>query len=208
MPGSLPWSLGCGDGGPFLELARQGVDVEGVDSSKDMLARCHAKAAAEGLRIVTHCQRMEDLSLHRTFRSVYLAGPTFNLLPDDDSAQRALRSIARHLSPGGRALIPLWIPPATRSDDFGRTKRAVTEDSATVQYTVDSEEYDPHARTRRTRTTYRLTRGEIDEVAQREWIIHWHTPEGFRSLVLDAGFEIEDISTIEGGEFTARLRRP
>ncbi|RYJ00192.1 MAG: SAM-dependent methyltransferase, partial [Actinomycetales bacterium] len=32
--------LGCGDVGPFLELVRHGLDVEGVDSSADMVRRC------------------------------------------------------------------------------------------------------------------------------------------------------------------------
>lgn len=38
--------LGCGDGEPLLDLRRHGLDVEGVDSSADMLARCRRSAAA------------------------------------------------------------------------------------------------------------------------------------------------------------------
>lgn len=102
--------LGCGDAGPFLELARRGIDIEGVDSSAEMLARCRTTADAEGLSIVTHRQAMEDLSLNRTLRAIYLAGPTFNLLPDDHTAMRALTTIARHLRSDGQALVPLWIP--------------------------------------------------------------------------------------------------
>lgn len=83
--------LGCGgDDGPFLELAREGIDIEGVDCSAQMLARCQATAASEGLSILTHCQPMEDLSLNRTFSAIYLAGPTFNLLPSDRTAALAM----------------------------------------------------------------------------------------------------------------------
>ena len=50
--------LRCGDDGPFLELVRLGFDVDGIDSSQDMLDRCHARAAAENLQITTYCQLM------------------------------------------------------------------------------------------------------------------------------------------------------
>ncbi len=58
--------LGCGDDGPFLELLRRGIDIDGVDSSQDMLDRCQAQADIEGLRIATYCQPMQDLALPST----------------------------------------------------------------------------------------------------------------------------------------------
>lgn len=42
--------LGCGTGHPLLELLRQGLNVHGLDASRDMLARCQAKAQAQGPR--------------------------------------------------------------------------------------------------------------------------------------------------------------
>ena len=44
---------------------------------------------------------MEAMELPRPFRSIYLAGPTFNLLVDDDTAWRALARIRAHLEPEG-----------------------------------------------------------------------------------------------------------
>src|SRR5690606_28270360 len=98
--------LGCGDGDPLLELRRRGLDVEGVDASGDLLARCAARAAEAGLEVVTHQQRFAELDLRRSYRSIFLAGPTFNLPPDDDLALRALRRIGEHLADDGTALVP------------------------------------------------------------------------------------------------------
>ena len=41
--------LGCGADGPFLELIQHGIDVEGVDSSPDMLdpGKSRADAASQ-----------------------------------------------------------------------------------------------------------------------------------------------------------------
>lgn len=36
--------LGCGDGEPLLELRQQGLDVDGIDSSADMLERLRRRA--------------------------------------------------------------------------------------------------------------------------------------------------------------------
>ncbi|MFD4975722.1 class I SAM-dependent methyltransferase [Streptomyces sp. NPDC058424] len=41
--------LGCGDGDPLLELRRRGLEVEGVDSSADMLERLRRRADEQGL---------------------------------------------------------------------------------------------------------------------------------------------------------------
>ncbi len=91
--------LGCGDGDPLLDLVAAGLDVEGLDSSPDMLGRCRTAAAARGLEVVLHEQAMQSMDLDRRYRSIYVAGPTFNLLPDDDVALQALRRVSAHLAP-------------------------------------------------------------------------------------------------------------
>ena len=68
--------LGCGGGDPLVALRLAGLDVEGIDSSVDILDVCRAKARAVGVDVVLHAQRMEDLDLGRTYPLIYLAGPT------------------------------------------------------------------------------------------------------------------------------------
>lgn len=199
--------LGCGEDGPFLELARCGVDIDGVDSSAEMLERCQARAAAAGLQVATHRQAMQDLDLPRCYRSVYLAGPTFNLLPDDETAGRALASIARHLEPAGEVMVPLWIPSATPVATFGRTRTTTTAAGLTARYTVESEDFDERQRTRRTRTRYELVRQNHTDVVRRDWIIHWHTSDGFAELARAAGLAVLETSPVQDGEFVCYLRR-
>lgn len=199
--------LGCGDDGPFLELIKRGIDVEGVDSSPDMLDRCKSRADAASLRIVTYCQPMQQLALPRSYRAIYLAGPTFNLLPDDDTAYQALEGIAGHLQPGGQAMVPLWIPSPTPEQEIGLTREAVTAEGAIARYTIESEDYDVAVRTRRTHTRYELHKGQQVEIVQRDWIIHWHTPEGLAELAHAASLEITHMTPIVDGEFTAYLQR-
>lgn len=198
--------LGCGDDGPFLELLRQRIDIEGVDSSPDMVERCSAQAAAEGLNVVVHLQTMQDLRLPRSYQAIFLAGPTFNLLPDAATAFRALQGIAQHLRPTGQAMVPLWIPGPTPAQEIGRTRETVTKDGATARSTIDSEEYDAASRIRRTTIDFELRTGQRLEHVRRDWVIHWHTPEGFAQLAREAGLEAIRTDPIVSGEFTVYLQ--
>lgn len=186
--GTPALELGCGDDGPFYELAAMGIDLEGVDSSEDMVRRGRARLEAEGITAGIHQQRMEEFELNRKFASIYLAGPTFNLLPDDATALRALRAIADHLEPEGAALVPLWSPPPTPSHQNGMVHSArVGETDA--RYTVLQEDYDTASRTRTTSMRFELATDSESVVEDREWIIHWYDPKEFQQLAAKAGLE-------------------
>jgi SAM-dependent methyltransferase len=190
--------IGCGDGHPLLTLRARGLDVEGVDSSADMLERCRANAAAQGIEVTLHRQQMQELSLDRQYRSIYLAGPTFNLLPDDDTARQALHRIHRHLTPDGAALIPLWIPDPTDPDELGVTREATGPDGAILRFTPVSEIYDKKSRTRTTTTRYERQTAATTERADREWILHWYTQDQFRSMCAEAGLRVTSIVDDDG----------
>ena len=201
--------IGCGDSQPLLSLIEAGLVVEGLDSSADMLDRCRANAAASNLSVTLHHQRVETMQLGRTFESIYLAGPTFNLVPDDHTAGAALRSIRRHLSRGGAALVPLWIPDRTPNGNLGEVREARDDDGSLLRYTALEETWD--ARTRLRITSVRYERIDADgerTVADRDWTLHWHRPDDFARLCAEAGLSstITDPSSEPGAEFTAVLR--
>lgn len=206
--------IGCGDGEPLLELCSSGLDVDGVDSSPDMVRRCRENAGRLGLDVAIHHQRVEDLRLKRRYRSIYFAGPTLNLLPDDETALRALQRIGAALTDDGAALIPLWVPPPTPHTELG-TSRETEDNGVVLRYTALAERYQPGSRTRTTSTRYeRATKNGVESV-DREWIIHWHSPAGFTELCDRAGLTIirliDDDTGAHASEasdnFTATVRR-
>ena len=206
--------LGCGDGDPLLEIRRRGFDVEGLDSSRDMLERCRARATAAGLDVVLHESAMETMQLPRMYRSIYLAGPTFNLLPDDHDALRALERAHSHLVPGGALLIPLFIPPEAPNEELGHPK-VIEEDGATLQVTPVRVERDAERRLQSTWLRYERVRGDQSDVLEREWIIHWHTQQSFRVLAEQAGLRVASVRNATGGlaaadadQFAFVLSRP
>lgn len=190
--------LGCGDGEPFLALLALGLDIEGLDSSEDLLARCRAAASAQGLVATLHHQRMEAIDLSRRYRSIFLAGPTFNLLPDDDAALAALRAIRRHLAPGGMVRVPLFEPEPLSSADVGRPRELVAEDGTVLRVTAVDQTRDEAARLQSTLLRYeRMAPGGSTECVDRWWLIHWYTAAGFADLAAAADLGI--VRTEVGG---------
>jgi len=190
--------LGCGDGDPLLELRARGLDVEGLDSSPDMLARCRARASERGLAVTLHESSMQSMELRRHYRSIYLAGPTFNLLTDDDTAWRALARIRAHLEPDGSALVPLFVPPPVLPREIGRPRTHATADGATLRFTVTGVERDDAVRVQVNHTRYERERDGEVEVLERDWVLHWYTQDGFRQLVGDAGLLVDELLAIDG----------
>ncbi|MFZ4719303.1 MAG: class I SAM-dependent methyltransferase [Ilumatobacteraceae bacterium] len=190
--------LGCGDGDPLLDLRELGLDVEGLDSSPDMLDRCRARAADRGVDVVVYCQPMQSMRLPRRYRSVYLAGPTFNLLPDDDAAAAALARIAEHLADEGTALVPLFIPEPTDPKLFGRARRHTTAAGAQMAFSALAETYDAEARTRITDVRYELTVDGTTTVDDRQWLLHWYTRAQFTALAEAAGLRVVAVRTHAG----------
>ncbi|MGO9875847.1 MAG: class I SAM-dependent methyltransferase [Acidimicrobiia bacterium] len=182
--------LGCGTGDPLLDLRGRGLDIEGLDSSADMLARCRSEAAGRGLDVVLHHQPMESMDLVRKYQSIFLAGPTFNLLADDDTARHALERVRAHLQPQGRALIPLFVPAATPPEDLGRTREHTSPDDTCMRVTPISEQRDEFRRTQTTVLRYELITDHQRIVEERPWLLHWHTQDGFHRLATDAGFAV------------------
>jgi SAM-dependent methyltransferase len=202
--GSPALELGCGDDGPFFDLADAGFDITGVDASIDMVRRGRERLAAQGLAHPIFHQRMEDLDLGRRFAAIYLAGPTFNLLADDETALQALKAIARHLLPGGAVLVPLWVPSPTPPAQFGAVQIAEA-DGAEVRYIVESEIFTRSTHTRTTSVRYELGTGPEAVVEHRNWIIHWYDNDGFQRLVENAGFQVSFVP-VDSSEVEAVLR--
>ena len=191
--------LGCGDGDPLLDLRELGLDVEGLDSSTDMLDRCRTRAAARGVDVVLHCQPMQSMTLPRRYRSIYIAGPTFNLLPDDDTAAEALAAIASHLDDDGTALVPLFIPQPTDPALFGRPRRHTTDAGVQMAFSALDETYDVEHRMRVTNVRYELTTDGVTTVDDRPWLLHWYTQDAFRDMAETAGLHVAAVRRTTGG---------
>jgi SAM-dependent methyltransferase len=94
--------VGCGTGRLLLEYLGDGLDVEGVDVSPEMLEICKQKAIQQSLRATVYLQAMETMDLPRQFRTIIVPSSSFQLVPDLAEAESTLEGFFRHLLPGAR----------------------------------------------------------------------------------------------------------
>ena len=185
--------LGCGDGDPILDLRERGLDVEGVDSSLDMLDRCRVAAHARGVDVTLHHTTFEAMDLGRRYRSIYLAGATFNLLPDDEAVRLALNRIAAHLHADGAVLIPLFVPQLPAESAIGRVQEHVTPEGVEMRVTTLQVERDEKARDQTATLRYEVVDGDDQRVVDRSWKLHWFEQEAFAAMAAEAGLVTQGV---------------
>lgn len=110
--------IAAGSGRVAIPLAVAGFEVTGVDIDAAMLARAAETAALSGPDVASRLTWVEadliglKLPDGARFRLEILALNSILLLPTRDSQQAALDTLARHLEPGGIAVVDVWLPSA------------------------------------------------------------------------------------------------
>jgi ubiquinone/menaquinone biosynthesis C-methylase UbiE len=185
--------IGCGTGRIVLDYRQLGIDVEGLDSSPEMLAICRAKAAGSGLSVTLHRQDMRALDLPRRYRTILGTSSALQLVPDLDDARRTLRRWVAHLEPAGAVVTPFsfdWREGEPLDTGWELLFELVRpEDGATVRHWT-RERRDPALRQWHTDSRFEV---ELDgrvvatESHRRSPEGRWYTQSEARSLFLDAG---------------------
>ncbi|HEX7035645.1 MAG TPA: class I SAM-dependent methyltransferase [Pseudomonadales bacterium] len=199
--GTPALELGCGTGRPLLELAALGYDVDGLDASPDMLARCREAAREQGLEVNLYHARMQDFALPRRYRSIFLAGASFTLLTSDAEARRALGCMRAHLLPGGSVLIPLeTVDAAAVRAELGRFRETGGAGGTRLRCAVVAVDCSADGRdvARRLRYERRWPDGRV-EVLERVWRTRSWPQAAFARLLDESGFESIRMRSRDGG---------
>lgn len=126
-PGRL-LDLGCGTGGHAFPLARRGHRVAGVDRSPGMLSH----AAAKGGEVELHRADMRALDLGRRFDTVLMMFAVLGYQHENADLLAALRTVRRHLTPGGLFVFDVWNGPAVLAERPGPRVRTVETAQGTL----------------------------------------------------------------------------
>jgi len=189
--------IGCGTGRLLLDYLADGVDIDGVDSSPEMLEICRQKAQKLGLHTTLYQQNMETLDLPKRYRTIIVPSSSFQLITNPHDAAEAMRRFLLHLEPWGTLVLPFMIPW-----DESATESIVAVDWEVVAEQVRPEDgllirrwaratYDLAQQLEHTEDRYEVIReGEIIEVEyhSRSPAGRWYTPAQAIKLYEDAGF--------------------
>jgi SAM-dependent methyltransferase len=99
-----------GTGRILIPLLKAGVEVEGYDSSPEMLRICRARCAERGLDPVLHEADMTQFVREQRYAAVILPTGSITLLSGRQALLDALRCFHACLAPGGRLIVDVSPP--------------------------------------------------------------------------------------------------
>jgi SAM-dependent methyltransferase len=183
--------VGCGSGRLLIPFLENGLDVEGLDVSKDMLEQCRARGKEAGVEPQLHCQWMQQLELPRRYQCIYIPFCSFQLVLDRNDAQEALRRFHQHLVPGGKLLVTNYIPWGdmhARHEWRLRRTASRPRDGATVLM-HEAIGVDRHQQIQTDWVRYEVyQRGKLVESYLRTLRMRWYLPHEFSLMTENAGF--------------------
>lgn len=197
--------LGCGTGRLAVPLAVAGFAVTGVDRDPAMLARAEAATALGGSDAVTNLRLVEadivglELPEAGSFRLAFIALNSIFLMGSRDRQRDALGTLARHLAPGGLAVVDAWQPDAEDLARFdGRMMLEYVRDDPESGLQVvksSSAQYDPTSQV--VELTTRYEEGSDGQPAIR-WVredrLRLISADELAGLAGDVGLELETLA--------------
>lgn len=108
VAGGRALEFAIGTGRVAIPLAERGVSVTGIELNDAMIARLREKVDEVAIPVVTG--DMATALAAGDYALVYLVYNTISNLLTQAEQVACFRNAARHLSPGGRFVIELWVP--------------------------------------------------------------------------------------------------
>lgn len=198
--------VGCSSGRLILDYLAQGIDVDGVDISPEMISLCRQNAEKKGLKPTVHVQSMTELDLPRKYRTILVPSSSLQLLLEPGQPLQAMKHFYDHLEPGGVFATPfmtLWKEGDPLESEF--TREAIRpEDGAIVRRTGWSC-FNPETNMEDTRDTWEIIKdgqvieSEVHEQApatrsysQAEAIALFEQA-GFKEIQIFSGFTFDPV---------------
>jgi ubiquinone/menaquinone biosynthesis C-methylase UbiE len=177
-----------GSGRLQIPLLKLGYEVDGVDSSLDMLKRCRQRCELVQLTPLLYQQKLEELSLEHTYNLILIVMGSFQLIADKKSALQALHRLHDHMYTGSTLLIDIFTPDNTQ--DTNRSTDIIRIDSNRAIHV--SKRYIFHEQKQQVDAlcSYELIVDGMVEKREHE-LMHfaWYTDAEFIELLRQAGFE-------------------
>lgn len=151
--------VACGTGRLLLDYLKEGIDIDGVDISQDMIALAGQNAHAEGLSPRLYVQPMQNLDLPRLYRTIIVPSSSFLHLTKREDAASALARFLQHLLPGGLLAMSMRIMDASEPEiDWELEAEAEHPENGSVIRRWFRCRYEPDRRLQHTEDRYELVR--------------------------------------------------
>lgn len=177
-----------GTGRMLVPLLEHEFAVDGFDSSLHMLEMCKKNCEARGLQPNLFEADMETFSLGTEYEAIIIPAGTFLLLHEREASLRALKNFHRHLKPGGKLIVDLYLP--TDNEVGHSTLRSwEIEDGEIITLETTINEIDQINQFSVAHHRYeRWKRGNLLDTELERFAMRWYGVEEFRTILENHGF--------------------
>ncbi|MER6433790.1 class I SAM-dependent methyltransferase [Streptomyces sp900105245] len=130
--------LAIGTGRIAIPLAARGVDVHGLDTSEEMVAKLREKPGGEDIPVLPG--DISKFSLDRKYPLAFLVLNTIYALQSQEEQISCFESVAAILEPGGHFVVEGFMPDPAR---FVRNSRTQVHDVGLQHVLIEADKHDP-----------------------------------------------------------------
>lgn len=186
---------GIGTGRILIPLLKKGLNVEGFDSSKDMLNICKNNCKKIGLNAKLFEAKMESFSQDTKYDAIIVPTGTFLLLHKRTDSIKALKNFYKHLSNGGRLIVDISLQTDISIDtvstktlecsngDIITLENKIVEIDYINQYTISHGRYE------------KWREGVLLQTELEYFPLRWYGVEEFKLILESIGFKNIVISS-------------
>ncbi|MVP00577.1 class I SAM-dependent methyltransferase [Paenibacillus lutrae] len=186
----------AGSGRVLIPLLESGLQVDGMDYSRDMLASCRQRCEERGLAANLYESNLQELALPHKYEAILIPGGSFLLIEDRQQSIQALKRLYEHLEPGGRLLLDLFLPDP--NFEAGRLEGISTfhlPDGDTITLENRLVEADLFSQSKVNHLKYEKWRnGTLIQTELQRFALRWYGVEEFKLLLESVGFTDVNVS--------------
>ncbi len=108
--GGLALEVGAASGRLLLPYVSAGLHVHGVEASADLIALCLAKAKSMGIVPTIHHQKINEITLPMSFKTIYAPAHVFEQGGGNGWAATVIQKLYEHLDTHGLLIVALRSP--------------------------------------------------------------------------------------------------
>ena len=177
-----------GSGRLQIPLMQLGYQIDGVDCSSDMLARCVSRSKQFGLIPSLYQQYLDQLDLPYKYQTIIIAVGSFQLIHDYQLALKTLIKIREHMLPDGDLLFSLFDPQVSSE---AWSKRIVRLNSSTILNLTTRRDIDRERKIADAYCAYELViNGQVVQQEQELVTVTWYDQLNLIKLLELAGFKL------------------
>ncbi len=182
---------GVGTGRFIIPLLESGFNIDGVDSSKEMLDICKAECAKLKLNTKLFLGDLEELNIEEGYECIVMPTGSFMLL---DDGVKVLKNFYSALKEGGRLIFDVSLPSDFTAGEISTTIIHTSEEEGILLESRNLEHNFVEQYTRTLLKYEKYSKGELIETELQNFVLYYYGLRELELILKELGFKDISIS--------------